>query len=384
MLTLPDVDLANKRVLIRSDLNISLQQNRITSEFRLKSSLPTIHSALESGAKVIVVSHLGRPEEGSNSLEQPEFSMLPVANWIEGKLNSKVRLIEDWEEGIDQQPSSLVLLENIRFKLGETSDSTQLASKLASLCDVFIMDAFACSHRKHASTHGVIKQAPVACAGLLMTGELAALENVRNRTNRPLTAVIGGAKISTKMETLKQLIGHVDQFLIGGGIANTLLLAAGHRIGQSFHELRSLEIAKKMLSSGQFMLPRDAVILRNEEQKPRIVAIETIEDEDRILDIGPATRSEYAKQIQQTGSIIWNGPMGVFEKPGFASGTKAIADAISTSKAFSVAGGGDTLASLEAFGGWDGISLISTGGGAFLEFMEGKNLPSVAALDACA
>ncbi len=381
MLTLSEVDLKNKRVLVRADLNVPVDQGRITSDFRLKNSLPTIQYALKQGARVAVMSHLGRPKEGVESSKQPEFSLSPVAKWLKDRLDVDIQLVENWEGGVNCFGADLALLENIRFKPGETSNDPRLASELARLCDIFVMDAFGVSHRKHASSYGAIKQAPVACAGLLMTAELAALEDMRKRAQQPLIAVIGGAKVSTKLAILQQLGKIVDRFIVGGGVANTLLLAAGYSIGQSFHEPGCLKVAEEMLDSGQYLLPSDVLVLREKEHQPRILPVTFVQNEDRILDIGPETQAQYARHIQQAGSIIWNGPMGVFELDDFVAGTRAVARAIGDSKAFSVAGGGDTLAAIEALDAWNGISLISTGGGAFLKLMEGKSLPAVEALN---
>lgn len=382
MLSMSELNLRDKRVLIRADLNVPIQGQQITSDFRVQASLPAIHSALAEGAAVIVVSHLGRPKAGLDSSEQPEFSMAPIADWLQGALGQEIALIEDWEKGIDVSPGQLVLLENIRFKRGETENDPGLAKKLASLCDIFVMDAFGVAHRTHASTFGVIEQAEVACAGPLLTAEVEALKRARDRATQPMMVLMGGAKVSGKLKVLSTLHDATSKFMVGGGIANTLLAAAGYRIGQSLYEPGYLLEAKKLLASDKFILPEDVVVANPEEPYTEIatVPIKGVSLEQRILDIGPKTQELYAEHIQSAGTLIWNGPMGLFENSNFATGTRAVGVAAANSNAFSITGGGDTLAAIEKFGILDGFSLISTGGGAFLEFMEGKPLPAVTAL----
>lgn len=379
MLTMSELQLTGKKVLIRTDFNVPIQAGRIMSDFRLQASLATIDSALQQGAAVIIVSHLGRPKKNASILKQPELSLAPVAQWLQTALQKEVRLIEDWEKGIDIKYGELVLLENIRLKEGETSNSLKLATQLAALCDIAIMDAFGVAHRAHSSTYGLLQQAPVACAGPLLETELVALQQVQQNAPTPLLAVIGGAKVSGKLAALQALSKIVKHFVVGGGIANTLLLASGIAIGQSFYEPKCIEIAEQLLTTGQFILPKDAWVKRGNNQITS-VTMDELQPEDRIMDIGPQTQSIYSKHIQAAGTIIWNGPMGVFEEPDFATGTQAIAVAIAQSNAFSVVGGGDTLATIEALRMYNDFSLISTGGGAFLEYIQGEALPAIEAL----
>lgn len=384
MLTMSDFNLQNKRVLIRSDLNVPMQNGQITSDFRLQAALPTIDLALEQHARVILVSHLGRPASKQSSDERQAFSMRPVADWLQRALGRKVVLIENWEAGIECPQGQLVLLENIRFHAGETANDRQLAKKLAGLCDVFVMDAFGTAHRAHASTCGVIEQAPAACAGPLLSIELAALGRARDRADKPLVAVVGGKKISSKFDVLFGLSDRVDQFVSGGGIANTLLAAAGHEIGQSICEPACIPKAHKLLGLEKFIVPEDVLVARGGEPYDAAVclAVDELGPQDRIVDIGPKTQALYTEHIQAAGTVIWNGPMGVSEHPLFARGTEAVARAIAAGDAFSIAGGGDTLTVIDKLEIRDGLSLISTGGGAFLEFMEGKPLAAVEALRA--
>lgn len=382
MLSLSKLALAKQRVLIRADLNVPVQNGRITSDFRLQAALPSIHSALEQQARVTIVSHLGRPKEGAGSQEQPEFSLEPVANWLRGALGRDLLLTEDWAQAVPDSPDTLVLLENIRFRLGETRNSPQLVEQLASLCDVFVMDAFGTAHRKHASTYGVIEKAPVACAGYLLETELSGLQQVRDNSARPLCVIVGGAKISTKLPLLQKLCTTADELIVGGGIANTLLAAKGQAIGNSLYDADALEKARVLLETGNFLLPVDVLVAQELGPYTRAIrkAVGDIGPNDRILDIGPETQTLFAEHIQSAGSLIWNGPMGLFEQSLFAAGTRTIGLAMANANAFSVAGGGDTLAAVEAFGITDQLSLISTGGGAFLEFMQTKSLPAVEAL----
>ena len=380
MLTMSELQLAGKKVLIRTDFNVPMQAGHIISDFRLQASLTTIDSVLQQGAAVIIVSHLGRPKKNASVVEQPELSLAPVSRWLKAALKKEVRLIEGWEKGIDIKPGELVLLENIRLKAGETTNSLELATQLAELCDIAVMDAFGSAHRTHASTYGLLQQAPVACAGPLLETELIALQQARQNAPPPLLAVIGGAKVSSKLAVLQALSKIVENFVVGGGIANTLLFASGVAIGQSFYEPECIEMAEQLLSTGQFILPKDARVKRG--GKAESVTLDELQPKDQIMDIGPQTQGIYAKHIQAAGTIIWNGPMGVFEEPTFSAGTKAMATAISQSNAFSVVGGGDTLATIETLHMHDDFSFISTGGGAFLEYMQGKTLPALEALTA--
>lgn len=385
MLTMSDCDLRNKRVLIRSDLNAPIKNGQIISNFRLQAALPTIDFALEQNARVILVSHLGRPATKQSSGERRAFSMKPVADWLQRALGREVALIEDWETGIECTQGQLVLLENIRFQAGEMVNDLQLAKKLAQLCDVFVMDAFGTAHRAHASTYGVIKQAPVACAGPLLTIELEALGRARDRADKPLVAVVGGEKISSKFDVLFGLSDRVDRFISGGGIANTLLAAAGHEIGQSICEPACIPKAHKLLDlQEKFIVPQDVLVARTAEPYDAAVclAVDEVGPQDKILDIGPKTQALYTEHIRSAGTVIWNGPMGLSEHPLFIQGTEAVAKAIAASDAFSIAGGGDTMTVIDKLKIWDGFSLISTGGGAFLEFMAGRPLSAVEALTA--
>lgn len=383
MITMLDVDLSDRRILIRADLNVPMKDGQITSDFRLRAAVPTIRLALEAGAsQVIVVSHLGRPREGLAASEQQSQSMQPIVGQLASHIGQKVKLIEDWEDGLSPHQGRLVLLENIRFKQGEKANDSKLAKTLGDLCDVFVMDAFGAAHRAHASTCGIVRQTRVACAGPLLTREIAALSQVRDRPAQPLIALVGGAKVSDKLNALVNLSTMVDKFLVGGALANTLLAAAGYEIGKSLYEPQYLPQARKLLNSGQFILPKDVIISRTAEPYSEAINLEVnaVEPEDRILDIGAETRAVYADYIESAGTLIWNGPMGLFENPDFSSGTQAVTIASGRSSAFSVVGGGDTLAAIEAFGAQKDFSLISTGGGAFLEFMEGKRLPAIEAL----
>ncbi len=384
LIQMKDVDLAGKKVLIREDLNVPIKHGIITSDQRLLAALPTIKMALEAKAAVIVISHLGRPQEGSF---EERFSLLPVADYLHQNLDYPVRFVKDYLKGVEVQPGELVLCENLRFNVGEKSNDEQLARKLASLCDVFIMDAFGTAHREHASTCGLAQFAPVAVAGPLLVSELNALQTVLKDPKKPIVAIVGGGKVSSKLSLLKQLVGMVDYLIPGGGIANTFLKAQGFEIGESLHEANLLKEASEILQLAQekgckIPLPRDVVVgkVLSETCPAYNKTLANVAEDDMILDIGPATISEYIDLINQAKTIIWNGPVGVFELPQFGYGTRALAIAIAESDAFSIAGGGDTLAAIDLYDLNQQISYLSTGGGAFLEFLERKTLPAVAIL----
>ena len=383
-----NLDLAGKRVMIREDLNVPVSNGRVTSDARIRAALPTIRLALEKGAAVILLSHLGRPVEGE---PDPSFTMLPVADRLGELLGREVRLEVDWLEGVALAPGEVVLCENVRFNNGEKSNDEALARKMASLCDVFVMDAFGTSHRAQASTEGVTRFAPVACAGPLLSRELDALRQGLQDPVRPMLAIVGGSKVSTKLTVLDSLLDKVDELIVGGGIANTFIAASGHEVGKSLYEPdliheAQLLIQKAHAGGGSIPIPKDVVVARafSENAEPLVRNVDEVGHDEMILDIGPLTAIEYSEIISGAGTIIWNGPVGVFEFRHFAAGTRALAEAIERSSAYSIAGGGDTLAAIDQFGVTDDISYISTGGGAFLEFVEGKILPAVAALEAVA
>ena len=380
-----DVPLAGQRVLIREDLNVPVKNGVVSSDARIRAALPTIQLALAAGARVLVMSHLGRPEEGRPT---PELSLAPVAARLSELLGRKVPLVSDWLGGVEVAPGEAVLLENVRFNVGEKADSPELARRMAALCDVFVMDAFGTAHRAEASTHGVVRYAPIACAGPLLVNELVALDTALENPQRPLVAIVAGSKVSTKLTVLEALLARVDQLIVGGGIANTFLLARGVPIGKSLAEPDMVDIARRLLAQSaakgvEIPLPTDVVVAKeiaaNAEADVKPVA-EVLPD-DRILDIGPDTAERLARIVDAAGTILWNGPVGVFEIDQFGEGTRTLANAIARSKAFSLAGGGDTLAAIEKYQVEEGISYISTGGGAFLEFVEGKPLPAVVALE---
>ena len=387
ILRMTDLDLAGKRVLIRQDLNVPIDESgRITSEQRILASLPTLRLALEKGAAVMVMSHLGRPKEGVWSQAD---SLAPVAARLAELLGRPVPLVRDYLDGVSVAPGELVLLENCRMNVGEKADDEALAKKYATLCDVFVMDAFGTAHRAQASTHGVIRFAPVACGGPLLMAELDALGKALEHPARPLLAIVAGSKVSTKLALLGNLVGKVDQLIVGGGIANTFIAALGHGVGKSLVELDLLDTAKRIMADAHargadIPLPLDVVVAPAfaADAPATVKAVDAVGADDMILDIGPATAARYAELIAQAGTVVWNGPVGVFEFDAFAAGTEAVARAIAASKAFSIAGGGDTLAAVDKFGIASEVSYISTGGGAFLEFLEGKTLPAVAALQA--
>ena len=385
-LRMTDLDLRGKRVLIREDLNVPLQDGRITSTQRLGAALPTLRAARDAGARVLVLSHLGRPREGVFAEAE---SLAPVAAWLSAALGQPVRLIRDYLDGVEAAPGAVVLLENCRMNVGEGRDDPALAAKYAALCDVFVMDAFGTAHRAQASTHGVIRAAKIACAGPLLAAELDALGRALEHPARPLLAIVAGSKVSTKLTLLENLIGKVDQLIVGGGIANTFIAALGHGIGKSLHEPDLLDAARRVLAraaarGAEVPLPVDVVVApRFAADAPATVKrIEDVGAEDLILDIGPETAARYAEMISRAGTVVWNGPVGVFEFDAFGKGTETLAHAIADSAAFSLAGGGDTLAAVDKYGIADRVGYISTGGGAFLEFLEGRELPAVAALRA--
>jgi len=381
---LTDLNLQNKRVLIREDFNVPLQNGKITSDARIRAALPTIKYALNAGASVILLSHLGRPTEGTPCAE---YSLAPVAGCLAELLNKPVQFVADWSQGISLAPGEVALCENVRFLPGEKSNDPTLAKKLAALGDVFVMDAFATAHRAEASTVGVAQYAPEACAGLLLSAELTALEQALQNPTRPMIAIIGGSKVSTKLTVLTTLLNKVNQLIVGGGIANTFLAAKGYAVGKSLYEPDLVTQAQQLLMVAQqnnteILLPLDVVVATefSATAKATIKKVSDVTENEMILDIGPQTAQLYAAALQKAGTILWNGPVGVFEFASFAAGTKALALAIAESPAFSIAGGGDTLAAIEQFAIADKISYISTGGGAFLEFVEGKELPAVKVL----
>jgi len=380
-----DVDLAGRRVLIREDLNVPVAAGKVTTDARIRAALPTLQLALERGARVLVMSHLGRPKEGA---PDPALSLAPVAARLSELLGRPVRLVTDWLDGVEAAPGEVVLLENVRFNKGEKKDDESLARKMAALCDVFVMDAFGTAHRAEASTHGVALFASVACAGPLLAGELDALGKALHKPARPLVAVVGGSKVSTKLAVLESLIDKVDHLLVGGGIANTFLAASGLPVGKSLHEPDMLDVARGLLKRAEargigLPLPTDVVVAHTfaADATATIKQTSAVSADEMILDIGPQSAAAVAGIVQKAGTVIWNGPLGVFEFDQFGDGTRVLAQAIAKSPAFSIAGGGDTLAAIEKYGVESDISYISTGGGAFLEFVEGKTLPAVAALE---
>ena len=384
MLRMADLDLAGKRVLIREDLNVPVKDGQVTSDQRITAALPTIKLALESGAALMLMSHLGRPKEG---VWTEEDSLAPVAKRLSELLGFDVPLIKDWLDGVQVAPGKAVLLENCRMNIGEAKDDETLSKKYAALCDIFVMDAFGTAHRAQASTHGVIAQAKIACGGPLLMAELDALAKALQNPARPLIAIVAGSKVSTKLELLSNLVGKVDQLIVGGGIANTFIAAMGYNVGKSLCEHDLLDVAKKIMSDAKargadIPIPTDVVVAPSfaADAPATIKKVNEVHSDDMILDIGPDTATRYAEMIKNAGSVIWNGPVGVFEFDAFGKGTEVLAKAIAQSDAFSIAGGGDTLAAVDKYGVEAGISYISTGGGAFLEFCEGKQLPAVTAL----
>ena len=374
-----DLDLTGKRVLIRQDLNVPIREGVVTSDTRIMAALPGIEFALAAGAKVIVMSHLGRPTEGEYD---QQYSMAPVAKHLGELLGQPVRLEQSWTNGLEQANGELVMLENVRFNPGEKKNDHTLAKGYARLCDIFVMDAFGTAHRAQASTHGVAKYAPVACAGPLLARELDALEKAIANPAAPVAAIVGGSKVSTKLLVLETLADKVDQLIVGGGIANTFLAAAGKPVGKSLYEPDLIPAAQALMARVNIPLPTDVVVGKefSETAEARIIAAEEVADDDMIFDIGPDSARNLAGIIASMGTIIWNGPLGVFEFDQFGEGTKAISIAIAKSAGFSIAGGGDTLAAVDKYDITDQVSYISTGGGAFLEYVEGKELPAVAVL----
>lgn len=384
VIKMSDLDLAGKRVLIRADLNVPVKDGKVTSDVRIRATLPTIEAAAKAGAKVMVMSHLGRPEEGVYSEEN---SMRPVAEHIAKLRGQPVRLVKDYLGGVQVEAGEVVVFENVRFNKGEKKNSDELAKQYAALCDVFVMDAFGTAHRAEASTHGVAKFAPVACAGPLLAGELDALGKALESPRRPLAAIVAGSKVSTKLTILDSMADKVDQLIVGGGIANTFMLAAGLKVGKSLAEADLVAEAKKIMDKmkargAEVPIPVDVVC--GKEFSPTAAAttkdVKDVQDDDMIFDVGPKTAQLLADKLKSAGTIVWNGPVGVFEFDQFGAGTKTLALAIADSPAFSIAGGGDTLAAVDKYGIADKVSYISTGGGAFLEFLEGKELPAVAIL----
>jgi phosphoglycerate kinase len=381
-----DLELRGKRVLIREDLNVPIDGGRITSTQRLDAALPTIRAARDAGAKVMVLSHLGRPKEGQFDAES---SLAPVAKWLGDQLGTPVRLVADYLGGVDVADGEVVVLENCRMNVGEGKDDEVLSKKYAALCDVFVMDAFGTAHRAQASTHGVIRFAPQVAAGPLLSAELDALGKALEQPAHPLLAIVAGSKVSTKLTLLDNLIGKVDQLIVGGGIANTFIAAAGYGVGNSLYEPDLIDAAKKVIADArrrgaEVPLPVDVVVAPefSANAPATVKPVDAVKDGEMILDIGPETARRYAELIAKAGTVVWNGPVGVFEFDAFGKGTQTLAQAIADSKAFSIAGGGDTLAAVDKYGIADKVSYISTGGGAFLEFLEGKELPAVAALKA--
>ena len=388
-----EIDLSGKRILIRQDLNVPVKDGKVTSDARILASLPTIKQALAANAGVIVMSHLGRPVEGAGANENAAFTLAPVAEYLSKALGQNVPLVTDYlEKGVDVAPGKVVLLENVRFNQVEKKSTDELAKQYASMCDVFVMDAFGTAHRAQASTYGVAKFAKVACAGPLLAGELDALEKSLKNPARPMVAIVAGSKVSTKLDVLNSLATLCDQLIVGGGIANTFLAAAGYNIGKSLYEKDLVSTAKNIATKVNVPLPVDVVVTDASSvgddfmafvsnSKPVVKAVADIGDNDMILDIGPQTAEQFADMLKAAKTILWNGPVGVFEVDAYGNGTKVMSHAIAESDAFSIAGGGDTLAAIDKYGVTDRISYISTGGGAFLEYVEGKTLPAVEILE---
>jgi len=378
--TLSELDVTGKRLLIREDLNVPVRNGEVTSDARIRAALPTLQAAMAQGAAILVMSHLGRPTEGEFD---PAFSLAPVARRLSELLGVDVPLV-DLDSVGEIEPGAIALLENVRFLPGEKADAEALARRLAGLCDVFVMDAFATAHRAQASTHGVARFAPTACAGPLLAGELAALGRALQQPARPMLAIVGGAKVSSKLAVLESLAGLADHIIVGGGIANTFIAAAGFSVGQSLHEPDLLDTARRIAANVEVPLPVDVMVGKSlDESAPAVLRqLDAVQADEMILDIGPETARQFAERLGTAGTILWNGPVGVFELDQFGEGTRVLAEAVAASEAFSIAGGGDTLAAIDKYSVREGISYISTGGGAFLEFVEGKTLPAVAALAA--
>ena len=386
VIKMTDLDLAGKRVLIRQDLNVPIKDGKVTSDQRILASLPTIEHAMKAGAKVMVMSHLGRPTEGEYD---EQFSMIPVGDHLAALLGRDVEMVKDWINGVGpMKDGDVVLCENVRFNAGEMSNDEALSKKMAALCDIFVMDAFGTAHRAQASTHGVARFAPVACAGPLLAGELEALGKALDNPARPMAAIVGGSKVSTKLTVLESLSHVVDQLIPGGGIANTFIAASGHNVGRSLYEEDLIPEARRLMEAarakgGEIPVPTDVVVGKefSESAVAVVKKVEDVTDDDMIFDIGPETAARYADMMKSAGTIVWNGPVGVFEFDQFGAGTRTLGEAIAESDAFSIAGGGDTLAAVDKYNIADKLSYISTGGGAFLEFLEGKKLPAVAILE---
>lgn len=383
VIKMTDLNLAGKRVLIREDLNVPIKDGKVSSDARIRASLPTLQLAIKAGAKVMLMSHLGRPEEG---VYDEASSLAPVAEHLSGLLGQPVKLVKDYLTGVEVAAGEVVLLENVRFNKGEKKDQDDLSKAYAALCDVFVMDAFGTAHRAQASTHGVARFAPIACAGPLLAAELDALEKALAQPAKPLVAIVGGSKVSTKLEVLNALSEKCDQIIVGGGIANTFLAAAGFPVGKSLYEADLVDKAKQLMTQVNIPLPTDVVVAKafSETAEATIKQVAEVAEDEMILDIGPDSASALALLLKEAGTILWNGPVGVFEIQQFSSGTQVLAKAIAESTGFSIAGGGDTLAAIDKYGIADQVSYISTGGGAFLEYVEGKELPAVAALKAAA
>ena len=386
VIKMTDLNLAGKRVLIRQDLNVPIKDGKVTSDKRILASLPTIEMAMNAGAKVMVMSHLGRPVEGEYD---EAFSMIPVGEHMAALLGHNVEMVKDWVNGVGEiRNGEVVLCENVRFNAGEKSNDDELAKKMAALCDIYVMDAFGTAHRAQASTHGVAKYAAVACAGPLLVGELEALGKALDNPQRPMAAIVGGSKVSTKLTVLESLSGIVDQLIPGGGIANTFIAASGFNVGKSLYEADLVPEAKRLMEAakakgGEIPVPTDVVVGKefSESTEAVVKQVDEVADDDMIFDIGPDTAARFAGMMESAGTIVWNGPVGVFEFDQFGEGTRTLGLAIAESDAFSIAGGGDTLAAVDKYGISDRVSYISTGGGAFLEFLEGKKLPAVAMLE---
>jgi phosphoglycerate kinase len=386
VLKMTDLDLHGKRVLIRQDLNVPIKDGKVTSDKRIVASLPTIEHAMNAGAKVMVMSHLGRPTEGEYD---EQFSMIPVGEHMSALLGHNVEMVKDWVNGVGEMHNGdVVLCENVRFNAGEKKNDDELSKKMAALCDIYVMDAFGTAHRAQASTHGVAKYAPVACAGPLLAGELDALGKALDNPARPMAAIVGGSKVSTKLTVLESLSKVVDQLIPGGGIANTFIAACGYNVGKSLYEEDLIDEAKRLMEAakakgGEIPVPTDVVVGKefSESAEAVVKKVDEVADDDMIFDIGPETAARFAGMMRSAGTIVWNGPVGVFEFDQFGEGTRTLGIAIAESSAFSIAGGGDTLAAVDKYSIADRVSYISTGGGAFLEFLEGKKLPAVAILE---
>ena len=385
VLKMSDLDLKGKRVLIREDLNVPVKNGKVTSDARIRASLPTIQQARDAGARVMLMSHLGRPEEG---VYDEASSLKPVAEHLSGLLGQEVRVVRDWLDGVQVDQGEVVMCENVRFNKGEKKDNAELSRKMAALCDIYVMDAFGTAHRAQASTHGVGKYAPVACAGPLLAAELEALGKALEKPARPMIAIVGGSKVSTKLTVLESLSRVVDSLIVGGGIANTFIAAAGHNVGKSLYEPDLVEEAKRLMAAakekgGSIPVPTDVVVGKEfaESTPATVKKVDKVADDEMIFDIGPETAQHFGELLKEARTIVWNGPVGVFEFDQFAEGTKVLGRAIADSDAFSIAGGGDTLAAIDKYGLTERVSYISTGGGAFLEFLEGKKLPAVAMLE---